>query len=142
YLYDSIGDTDSIRRMASFYLQHAQPIPYDIALLGQLEGELRDGRFLWATVPDVPAREPRTDAERAVEWSYQATHGGTAPVGSLWPWLRQGWAFLDDSSLDGSTLVLPAVTEVARRLTPARFATLDQAGGEALARMLELEPRH
>jgi Caspase domain len=141
YLYDSIGDVESVRRMAYFYLQHDQPIPYDIALLAQLDGELREGRLLWTTVPAVPARQPLTEAERAVEWSYQATREVSGPVGGLSPWLRQGWAFLDDPAADGHTLVLPAVAEAAARLTPARFATLDATGGHQLAELLRLEPR-
>jgi hypothetical protein len=141
YLYDSIDDVDSIRRMASFYVQQTQPIPYDIALLAQLEGELREGPVLWTTVPAVASREPRTDAELAVEWSYRATPEVSGPVGGVWPWLRQGWAFLDDPVPEGSTLVLPGLTEVASRLTPARFTTLDPAGGRQLAEVLQLRPR-
>jgi hypothetical protein len=142
YLYDSIGDIDSNRRMARFYIQHNQPIPYDVALLAQLTGELRDGQQLWTTVPAVPAREPRTEAERAVEWSHQPTPKASGQIGGLWPWLRQGWAFLDDPTSDGRTLVLPGVAEAANNLTPARFATLDPTGGRQLARSLQLEPHH
>jgi hypothetical protein len=139
YLYDSIGDIDSIRRMAYFYVQHSQPIPYDIALLAQLKGELRGGS-LWASVPAVPARTPRTEAERAVDWSYQATAQVSGPVGGLWPWLRQGWAFLDDPSPDGSTLVLPGLIDVGPELTPARFTTLNVTGGRRLAEACGLSP--
>jgi Caspase domain len=142
YLYDSIGDLDSIRRMAYFYLEHQQPIPYDIALLAQLEGEIREGPLLWTSVPAVPAREPRSKAERGVEWSYQATPKKCGPVGGLWPWLRQGWAFLDDPEPDGHTLVLPAVADAAGQLTSARFATLHPDGGHHLATALQLEAHH
>jgi hypothetical protein len=45
--------------MAFYYLAHKQPIPYDIALLAQVRGEWRDG-LLWAHVPPVKKREPRT----------------------------------------------------------------------------------
>ena len=56
-LYDSVGDTDSIRRMAYFYAQCAQPIPCDIALLGQLQGRWSGGE-LWVTVPSVARSTP------------------------------------------------------------------------------------
>jgi hypothetical protein len=38
YLYDSIGDIDSIRQMAFYYAKAQQAIPYDIALLASLKG--------------------------------------------------------------------------------------------------------
>jgi Caspase domain len=133
YLYDSIGDVESIRRMAFYYLQHSQAIPYDIALLGQLEGERRDDGLLSATVPPVRSREPRTEHERGLEWTYSATPEANGVVGGLWPLLRQGWAFLDDPAEDGSTLVLPGLLEAADDLTPARFTTLHHAGARRLA---------
>jgi hypothetical protein len=80
--------------MAHFYIGHYQPIPYDIALLAELKGEWRDGR-LWAQVPAVAAREPRTEAERPFSWTHEATPEGQGVVGGLWPWMRQGWTFLD-----------------------------------------------
>jgi Caspase domain len=143
YLYDSIGDVDSVRRMASFYAQYGQAIPYDIALLGQLEGERRDDGLLWATVPAVPARDPRTEDEQELGWTYSATPETSGPVAGLWPWLRQGWAFLDDPAEDGSTLVLPGLIEAADDLTPARFSTLHHAGARRLADAFGLnDPTH
>ena len=103
YLYDSIGDVDNIRRMAFYYVQHSQPIPYDIALLAQLEGERRDG-LLWATVPRVKARAPRTERETGFQWAYGETPEAAGFVGGLWPLMRQGWSFLADPADDGSTL--------------------------------------
>lgn len=133
YLYDSIGDVESIRRMAFYYLRHDQAIPYDIALLAQLEGERRDDGLLWVTVPAVRRRKPRTEDERRLGWTHAATHERFGPVGGLWPLLRQGWAFLDDPAEDGSTLVLPGLIEAAGDLTPARFSTLHHTGARRLA---------
>ena len=138
YLYDYIGDVESIRRMAFFYLRYGQVIPYDIALLAQLEGERRNDGLLWVTVPAVPSREPRTEQESQVGWTYSATEDATGVVGGFWPWLRQGWAFLDDPAPDGSTLVLPGLIDVAAELTPARFTTLHANGGRHLASMFNL----
>jgi hypothetical protein len=127
YLYDSIGDLDSIRRMAYYYVEHSQPIPYDIALLGQLPAESRDG-LLKAKVPAVHKREPRTAAERSKSWTYSATPATTGYIAGFWPWMRQGWTFLDDPAEDGPALVHPGLTALIRYLVPARFATLDSRG--------------
>jgi hypothetical protein len=138
YLYDSIGDVESIRRTAFYYIQHRQAIPYDIALLAQLEGERRNDGLLWVTVPAVPSREPRTEQERRVGWTHSATPKATGVVAGFWPWLRQGWAFLDEPAADGSTLVLPGLIEVTTELTSARFTTLRNAGGRRLASVFDL----
>ena len=142
YLYDSIGDIESIRRMAFYYVQNYQPIPFDIALLGELAGERRaaDG-VLVAQVPPVPQGAPRTEAERAVEWSYDATPPAEGEVGGLWPWFRQGWPFLEEPDPGTSGLVVHHLTSVARSLRPARFTTLDPEGGHRLAELLWLVPR-
>jgi hypothetical protein len=141
YLYDSIDDVDSIRRMAFYYIEHGQAIPYDIALLAQLEGERRSDGLLWATVPSVSSREPRTERESRISWTHTATPQMTGVVGGFWPWLRQGWALLDDPAPDGSTLVLPGLIELTEELTPARFASLTHAGGRRLAEMFNLVKR-
>ncbi len=138
YLYDSVSDIDSIRRMAYFYVQRHQAIPYDIALLAQLPGIWRDG-LLWATVPAVPKRKPRTDAEpKREEWTYAATSEVSGVIGGLWPWMRQGWTFLDHPDDSGSTLVMPGIIELLPRLARARFATLDRQGGQRLAQLFAL----
>lgn len=140
YLYDSIGDVESIRRMAYFYVKNQQPIPYDIALMGQLHGERRDDGLLSVLVPAVPARKPRTKQEKKHEWTHSATQQVMGEVGGQWPWMRQGWVFLDDPADDDSTLILPGLAELIRNLTNARFATLDAAGGLVLAKIFGLSP--
>jgi hypothetical protein len=138
YLYDSIGDTDNVRRMASYYVGSGQPIPYDIALLGMLQGEWRDGQ-LFARVPKVPAREPRTEAERPHTWTYEEIkREAQGVVGGLWPWMRQGWAFLDDPSDYESTLIKHGLVELRRHLTSGRFVSLDKDGGHKLANLFGL----
>ena len=141
YLYDSIGDTDSIRRMAYFYLYENQPIPYDIALLAQLPGERQGETLLSAVVPRVKARKPRTKQEAQFRWTHSATPKQEGQVGGLWPWLRQGWGYLDDPAADGSTLVLPGLIELTDKLTTGRFATLSKAGGHELAQLFDLQPQ-
>jgi len=137
YLYDSIGDIDNIRRMAFYYVEHHQPIPYDVALLALLRGEWREGQ-LWAHVPAVRRRKPRTEAERSNEWTHSATSATVGQVGGLWPWMRQGWKLLDDPADDGSTLIRTGLIELTPHLAPGRFAMFDAKGGSELARLFGL----
>lgn len=136
YLYDSIADVESVRRMAYAYIVHAQPIPYDIALLADLKARLDDHGLLRATVPSVPARPPHTQRESKFPWTHSATPEAVGTVGGFWPLLRQGWAFLDDDP--GSALVLPGLDELAAYLSPARFTTFNYAAGLRLAGMFRL----
>lgn len=137
YLYDSVGDVDSIRRMAWAYIEHGQPIPYDIALLGQLEGQWQS-RMLIVKVPAVAQREPRTPAEQGAPWTYAATRETRGEVGGRWPWLRQGWAFLDDPLDVELTLIQREMLEVRPRLRRSRFSTFDAQGGHRLAQVFGL----
>lgn len=138
YLYESIGDIDNIRRMAFYYIQNYQPIPYDIALLAHLPCERHNDGLLWATVPAVAARAPRTGEERKYDWTYEATPERQGVVGGFWPWMRQGWTFCDDAADDRSALVTPGLTELLPQLTPGRFATLTTQGGQRLAQLFNL----
>jgi hypothetical protein len=140
YLYDSIGDIDSIRRMAYYYADNGQPIPYDIALLAQLLCKRENG-FLEAKVPPVARREPRTEAERLNDWTYSATFPRDGEVGGLWPWMRQGWPFIDDVAGDESALIKPGLSELRRHLTTGRFTTLARDGATELATMFNLTRR-
>lgn len=134
YLYDSIGDVDSIRRMAYFYVARRQPIPFDIALLGHLRAERRDGR-LWANVPSVSERKPRTENEELKAWSYRATPEAAGEVGGFWPWMRQGWTFLEE---DDFGLIHSGLLELAGHLSPARFTCFSTDGGVHLAKLFGL----
>jgi hypothetical protein len=137
YLYDSIGDVDNIRRMASYYLANGQSVPYDLALLARLEGSWRDG-YLWTRVPSVKSREPRTDSERSAAWTHSATPERTGQIAGFWPWMRQGWTFLDGPSDDGSALVSPGMAELTGNLASGRFPMFDREGGRRLAAIFNL----
>ena len=139
YLYDATGDIDSIRRMASFYVQHGQAIPYDIALLGGLHGGRTEHGFV-VEVPEVKEREPRTDAERDKPWTHCRMDATRGLVGGLWPWMRQGWIFLDDPGDVGSPLILPGLVGRRPGLTRSRFATLEKDAAHVLAGMCGLHP--
>jgi hypothetical protein len=137
YLYDSINDVDSIRRMAYYYIQNGQPIPYDIALLARVEAEWRDD-LLWVDVPAVEQRKPRTDDERNFFWTHKSTPSKQGVVGGLWPWMRQGWASLEDYREDGSKLVSPSLPDLLPHLRKARFTTFDAEGAHKLANIFML----
>lgn len=139
YLYDSIGDLDSIRRMAYFYVSHGQGIPYDIALLAQSSAwRSPDDGLLHLQVPAVPERAPRTDVEQQFEWTWQMTPAVEGEVAGLWPWMRQGWAFLEDPTDMEMGLVDPFIASLRSQLTSARFSTLDFQGGRRLAAYLNM----
>jgi hypothetical protein len=140
YLYDSIGATEDIRRMAYFYVSRGQSIPYYIALLAQLGGRRNASGLLEIDVPGVPPRAPRTERETQFDWTCQATYTVTGTVAGLWPWMRQGWAFLDDPTDQELGLVDPNIVALAAQLTTARFTTFNRQGGAALAQYLGLVP--
>ncbi|MFL5296328.1 MAG: hypothetical protein ACJ798_08100 [Phenylobacterium sp.] len=139
YLYDAIGDVDSIRRMASFYARYGEAIPYDLALLGGLSGT-RTGQAFTVQVPEVMAREPRTQEESKKSWTHCAMPACVGVVGGLWPWMRQGWIFLDDPSDAGSPLILPGLTELRSSLMRSRFATFEKDAALQLASLCGLHP--
>ena len=62
-------------------------------------------------------------------------------VGSAWPWMRQGWTFLEDPVDVETTLILPGLADLVPRLTRNRFATLDAEGGQRLATLFGLQRR-
>jgi hypothetical protein len=140
YLYDAIGDIDAIRRMASFYAQYNEAIPYDIALLGGLRG-VRTERGFVVEVPEVKERRPRSDAEWKRSWTYSRMEARSGLVGGLWPWMRQGWVFLDDPGDVGSLLFLPGLVELRSALMRSRFTTFEKDAALALARLCDLQSR-
>jgi hypothetical protein len=139
YLYDSIGDIASIRRVAYYYTEHRQPIPFDIALLAQLEVCEVDGH-LYAHVPSVPEERPRTDFEKKHQWSHAATPEASGVVGGRWPFMRQGWAYLDDPIDAGSPLIAHGLAQLSQQLKRARFPTLEIGAALVLADLFQLRP--
>jgi hypothetical protein len=137
YLYDAVGDIESIRRMAAFYIERRQPIPYDIALLGELPARRTSTGFV-ADVPNIAARAARTPSEAHHSWATSAMPAATGIVAGYWPWMRQGWAYLEDPSDAEATLILPGLADIAEHLRPARFSTMTNRGAALLARLLDL----
>jgi hypothetical protein len=131
YLYARAGDLENVRRIAWFYCQHQQPIPFDVALLGGLRLE-RNGPLLRAQVPATSERRARVAAEESRTFTTVATPSAEGLVGGGIPWLRQGWSLLEDSRES----VLAPLLQFAGGLTPALFTTLEPSAGEALADLI------
>jgi hypothetical protein len=140
YLYDSIGDIGNIRRMAFYYARYGQPIPFDVALLAQVRGR-QTHTGINASVPRVPAREPRTELEREYAWTYEETTQIEGLVGGGWPWLRQGWAFLAEPTDAELTLIRRGLPKFAASLANSRFPTFPAGAGRALAVLFGLVAR-
>jgi hypothetical protein len=134
YLYDAVGDRDSIRRTASFYPQYDQPVPFDIALLAGVPGRRgRDGR-LRIDLPAVPARTPRTPEEAENIAYFDAGEAiNNVVVAGGFPWMGKGWDLLDLARLP----VHPEVITLAGHVGPSLFTTLGRDGGRKLAALIE-----
>jgi hypothetical protein len=141
YLYDSIGDVDGIRQIAYYYASEGQPIPYDVALLAQVRGEPFNG-LTRVRIPSVARREPRSEHEREHPWAYSATPETVGVVGGLWPWMRQGWTFLDDLTPVESTLVDARFLDLIPFVERGRFTTLNPEGGYMLKQIFNLLVQH
>ena len=135
--YDSVGDRDSIRRIAFFFTVENQPIPFDVALLADLRGSWGDGH-LRVAVPAVRRREPRTAAEIAHQDYFADTAAvDDALVTNGFPWLRQGWDLLDTAR---RFRVHPAVVDIAKTrgaVLPFPFVTLSLDAGRFIADLIE-----
>jgi NitT/TauT family transport system ATP-binding protein len=60
-------------------------------------------------VVDIPAteeRRPRSEVERIRSWTFSATESVTATVAGVFPWLRQGCAFLEEEDPSAEMLRL------------------------------------
>lgn len=140
YIYDGIGDTESIRRMAYFYVQHHQAIPYDIAFLANAQSRMNGKGELEVDIPAVAGRMPRTEREKQFDWTTQNTPAVTGLVAGLNPWMRQGWPYLPSASAQERMMahnILPLIGAA----TSARFTTLVAEGGKAMIAQFGLEER-
>lgn len=96
YLYSEGGDIANIRRMAYYYCQHDQAIPFDIAILGDLP--IRLGQAGYETVvPAVPLTE--NNAGERPPFTSEATQEVYGEIAGLTPILRVGWPHLRRSEM-------------------------------------------
>jgi hypothetical protein len=139
YLYRAIADLDSIRRMAYFYAQYDQAVPYDIALLGEMRiTRKRSGRLI-AYVPEVRER-----AEQDTDLPYYVTRETPAErvlVGGCAPWLSIGWDYVTDPAPAWKTLV-KGLAKFAPNIMRSGFTSLPGEAGHHFVAMLGLVPIH
>ncbi|MFG0527333.1 caspase family protein [Pseudomonas sp. yb_5] len=138
YLYDYTGDIDSIRRMAFFYCYHDQPMPFDVAFMGLLsfkDSEL--GSFV-TEVPPIQARPPSPENNVLPRWVTRATTEESGQVAGFWPWLRQGWEFMEDPEPQEKASA-ESLREVANFLLPSQFSSFKEEGARILIRKFNME---
>lgn len=100
--YDAIRDIDSLHSIAAFYAMHQQPVPLDIILFGGGAISEDQGR-LYAEIPSVEARKPRTNNERKRRFTHDPTPGFEKhPIAGRVPWMRQAWGAVETASCDES----------------------------------------
>lgn len=138
--YDTIRDVDSLRSMASFYASHNQPVPLDIVLYGG--GSLREseGR-LYADIPAVAAREPRTYEEQRRGFTFEATPGfDRHPVAGRIPWMRHAWGAVMTARCDRSaeSWRKQALAAMAH-LAPGAFSNFTPQGRATLVELAGIE---
>lgn len=138
YLYDYTGDIDSIRRMAFFYCHYNQPIPFDVAFMGLLTTENMGRDHIVANVPSIPER-PRSEANAKLpKWVTRATHEHSGQVAGLWPWLRQGWQFMEEPAPQEKAAA-HGLRDVAKFLLPSQFSSFKEQGARILMDRFNLE---
>lgn len=92
YLYRQISDFDNLRRMAYYYVHHEQPIPFDIALLGQMDVYAEKGTY-FARVPAVTRSEREPGRNPLPAYVSSDTPAVTGPLAGRCPWLTLGWDY-------------------------------------------------
>lgn len=134
YLHDRMGDIDNIHRVAFYFADARQAIPFDVALLGRLIARRRPDGLLEVTIPPVPAARGHTGRAALPPFMRSKTKSITGLVAGAFPWLREGWSLLDPN---GQTDLYPAgLARLAVEVSPAPFTTLSRSGGQTLIRLL------
>lgn len=138
YLYDYTGDIDSIRRMAYFYCHYYQPMPFDVAFMGLLSTKDVGRNGFVVDVPPVPARPQSPTNDRLPAWVTRATDEMSGQVAGLWPWLRQGWQFMEDPAPQEKAAA-EGLRDVAKFLLPSQFSSFREQGARILIDRFNLE---
>lgn len=137
YLYDYSGDIDSIRRMAYFYCRYDQSIPFDIAYMGLLQLRRKPLGYE-AQVPSVEARAASVKNTDLPVWVTRATKAASGSVAGFWPWLRQGWEFIEAPE-DVEKAPADSLRDVIPFLLPSPFTSFRPEGAEILIRKFHME---
>lgn len=130
YVYARENDTNAIRQVAFYYAKHNQPVPFDIAMLADIEIKRAATSFV-AQVPKTQDRKPRSSQEANFAEYFSATPAAQVSVAGGFPWLRQGWSMLE---------IYPGrwdhLAEFSTELKSAPFTTFPADAGRRLAEQI------
>jgi hypothetical protein len=140
HLYRAVADFDSIRRLAYFYVQYDQPVPFDIALLGAMKVTRRAKGGLRLHVPAVKARKPGHGGRNLPRFVSDPTPETEAWIGGRCPWLGMGWDYVGLPRPEWAALV-DGLADHAREVRRSGFTLLPKEIGLALAKSWKLKPR-
>jgi hypothetical protein len=138
YLYRTLADFDSIRRMAYFYIRQGQPVPFDIALLGAMNVSKYSDGTLRLQVPAVKSRNPSTDGRPLPEYVTQSTPAMEGRIGGRCPWLGLGWDYVNLPRPEWAPLV-EGLADYAPEIRRRGFTLLPNTVGVKLARLWQLQ---
>ena len=129
YAYLGMGSHLDARRMATFYLEQLQPIPFDVALACRLPLTWHKNHYR-ISIPAVQKREPLNKAEAERTFTYEERASCDGAVSGHFPWMRQGWNWLEDSQNDRLKELRSVVKD---GLRASIFTTLSANAGTQLA---------
>lgn len=131
YLYARGSEIDEIRRLLYFYGKNGQPAPFDAVLLARIPITRSESGWS-AHVPAVRERPPRSPTEAARGYTFEATPAIDVSVAGGFPWLRQGWALLEDDFRPD----FRKLYRFARHLAPSTFTTFVPEIGDEFQRLI------
>lgn len=134
YLYDRIGDTDSIQRMCSYYAEYRQKIPFDVAMLSRLPFRKSASGFEM-DVPEISEDVVAKDEDLPeFTWAYMNAVDGLA-VSGFAPVLAMGWGRM--ASLLEMSPLMSQIADMRQHFstTPYPACIGHQNGNEMIALM-------
>lgn len=131
YLHEAMGDLANVHRTAFYFAERDEPIPFDIALVGRLAARQDADGLVRVVIPAVAKAER---ARNVPGYMKNATPQAEGVLAGAFPWMRQGWALIDQEGRPG--LYPAGLADIAAHLLPAPFTTLNAQGGARLASLL------
>ncbi|UVK35717.1 hypothetical protein LHFGNBLO_006581 (plasmid) [Mesorhizobium sp. AR10] len=132
YLYRAVADFDNIRRMAYYYVDNAQPVPFDIVLLGEMKVVRAAAGGFTVHVPAVKDGDEYA-ARGLPTYAFAQTPAIIGTVGGWCPWLGIGWDYVGEPRQDWAVLV-EGLAELASKVQRRGFTWLPKQQGRMLAR--------
>lgn len=140
HLYRLVADYDNIRRMAFFFAINGQPVPFDIALLGQMRVTRDRGGMPVLQVPAVPATVSDANAEGLPGFTTQETSAVKCRIAGRCPWLGLGWDHVQDLRPETTRLVSRRLARIAGAVRRSGSTVLLNEAGHSLAKLWRMKP--